>query len=123
MKIYPLLVLLFLTSNIALGQVEQNTEIESIDISQEALNESNELNDILNLSEEQKAQVYEIIYGILIKNDQVHSMKLIEEDKKAIIKRNEEAKTQMIMNVLDCKQKPIYERHPLRWKHPDGVGW
>ena len=120
MKIYPLLVLLFLTSNIALGQISQNTEIETIDINQEALNESNELNDLLNLSEQQKAQVYEIIYGILIKNEQVHSMKLIEEDKKAIIKRNEEAKIHMIMNVLVGKQKPIYESHTAPLIHPDG---
>jgi len=119
MKIYHLLVLLFLTSNIALGQVDQNTEIEPIDINQEALNESNELNDLLNLSEQQKAQVYEIIYGILIKNEQVHSMKLIEEDKKAIIKQNGEAKIHMIMDVLVGKQKGLYESHVSPLVIPD----
>jgi len=119
MKIYPLLILLFLTSNIALGQVEQTTEIETVDINKKALNESNELNDLLNLSEEQKAHVYEIIYGILIKSEQVHSMKLINEDKKAIIKRNEEAKTQMIMSILVGKQKGLYESHVSPLVIPD----
>ena len=120
MKIYYLLALLLFISNTTLGQVEQATENESIDLNQKAINETNELNELLNLSEEQRAQVYEIIYGILIKNEQVHSMKLIEEDKKAIIKQNEEAKIHMIMNVLVGKQKPIYESHTVRSKHPDG---
>jgi hypothetical protein len=120
MKIYYLLALLLFTSNITLGQVKQATEIESIDLNQEAINETNELNELLNLSEEQKAQVYEIIHGILIKNNQVKLMKLIEEDKKAIIKQNEEAKTQMIMNVLVGKQKPTYENHVAPLIDPDG---
>ena len=123
MKIYYLLALLLFTSNYTLGQVEQATEIEDVDINHKAINETNELNDLLHLSEEQEAQVYEIIYGILIKNEQVYSMKLIEEDKKAIIKRNEEAKTQMIMNVLIGKQKPTYENHVAPLIDPDGPSY
>ena len=123
MKIYYLLALLLFTSNYTLGQVEQATEIEYVDINHKAINETNELNDLLHLSEEQEAQVYEIIYGILIKNEQVYSMKLIEEDKKAIIKRNEEAKTQMIMNVLIGKQKPTYENHVAPLIDPDGPSY
>ena len=62
------------------------------------------------LSQEQKEQIYEIISGILIKNNQVKSMKLIEEDKKAIIVRNEKSKSLMIMEILIGKQKTLYEK-------------
>lgn len=123
MKIYYLLALLFFTSNITLGQVEQTTKIQTIDLNQEAINETNELNELLNLSAEQRDQVYEMIYGILIKNEQVHSMKLIEEDKKAIIEQNEEAKTQMILNILVGKQKAIYENLTTPLISPDGPSY
>lgn len=105
-----LIFLFLLISTITLGQIpeESNSEINSIESLPQ--NELEELDVLLNLSQEQKEQIYEIISGILIKNNQVKSMKLIEEDKNAIIERNEKSKSLMIMEILIGKQKTLYEK-------------
>ena len=105
-----LIFLFLLTSTISLGQISENTNNESNSIESLSQNELEDLNLLLNLSQEQKEQIYEIISGVLIKNNQVKSMKLIEEDKKAIIERNEKSKSLMIMEILIGKQKTLYEK-------------
>lgn len=120
MKIIHLLTLLvFITTN-GLSQSIQDSELQEISIEQLSENELDELDGYLHLSQEQKEQVYEIIHGILIKNNQVKLMKLIEEDKKAIIERNKVSKFNMIMNVLVGKQKPAYENHVTPLIDSDG---
>lgn len=110
-KSYLIFLFLFLlTSTITLGQISENTNNESNSIESLSQNELEDLNLLLNLSQEQKEQIYEIISGVLIKNNQVKSMKLIEEDKKAIIERNEKSKSLMIMEILIGKQKTLYEK-------------
>lgn len=105
-----LIFLFLLTYTITLGQVSEKSNYEVNSIEYLSHNELEDLDELLNLSQEQKEQIYEIISGVLIKNDQVKSMKLIEEDKKAIIDRNEKSKSQMIMEILIGKQKTLYEK-------------
>ena len=105
-----LIFLFLLTSTITLGQISENTNNESNSIESLSQSELEELDVLLNLSQEQKEQIYEIISGVLIKNNQVKSMKLIEEDKNAIIERNEKSKSHMIMEILIGKQKTLYEK-------------
>ena len=108
-KIY-LIFLFLLISTITLGQITEESNLDINSIESLSQNELEELDVLLNLSQEQKEQIYEIISGILIKNNQVKSMKLIEEDKKAIIVRNEKSKSLMIMEILIGKQKTLYEK-------------
>ena len=105
-----LIFLFLLISTITLGQLTEESNLEINSIESLSQNELEELDVLLNLSQEQKEQIYEIISGILIKNNQVKSMKLIEEDKKAIIERNEKSKSLMIMEILIGKQKTLYEK-------------
>ena len=110
MKKAYLIFLFLLISTITLGQIPEESNLEINSIESLPQNELEELDVLLNLSQEQKEQIYEIISGILIKNNQVKSMKLIEEDKKAIIERNEKSKSLMIMEILIGKQKTLYEK-------------
>lgn len=105
-----LIFLFILISTITLGQILEESYLEINSIESLSQNELEELDVLLNLSQEQKEQIYEIISGILIKNNQVKSMKLIEGDKKAIIERNEKSKSLMIMEILIGKQKTLYEK-------------
>ena len=105
-----LIFLFLLISTITLGQIPEESNLEINSIESLSQNELEELDVLLNLSQEQKEQIYEIISGILIKNNQVKSMKLIEEDKNAIIERNEKSKSHMIMEILIGKQKTLYEK-------------
>ena len=110
MNKFYLLFLLLLTSNISLGQISEEFNYEVNNIESLPQNELEDLDELLNLSQEQKERIYEIISGVLIKNNQVKSMKLIEEDKKAIIERNAKSKSLMIMEILIGKQKTLYEK-------------
>ena len=105
-----LIFLFLLISTVTLGQISEESNLEINSIESLSQNELEKLDVLLNLSQEQKEQIYEIISGILIKNNQVKSMKLIEEDKKAIIERNEKSKSLMIMEILIGKQKTLYEK-------------
>ena len=105
-----LIFLFLITSTITLGQMSEESNFDTNSIESISQNELEELDVLLNLSQEQKEQIYEIISGILIKNNQVKSMKLIEEDKNAIIERNEKSKSHMIMEILIGKQKTLYEK-------------
>ena len=105
-----LLFLFLLTSTITLGQISEESNYEVNSLESLSQNELEDLDELLNLSQVQKKRIYEIISGVLIKNNQVKSMKLIEEDKKAIIERNEKSKSHMIMEILIGKQKTLYEK-------------
>lgn len=111
MKLIYFLSFSLLISSTSISQSTQGSKKESIDINKNAQSEADKLKELLSLSEEQYANVHEIIHGLLIKNDQVSSMKLIEEDKKALLKNNTAAKIHMIMNMLIGKQKVIYETY------------
>ena len=111
MRMFKLLILFVLISLNGLGQNNQSTINQNTNTEQMTQNELNDLDNLVNLSLEQKEQVFEIIHGILIKNKQVKSMKLIEADKKGILQRNNKAKIDMIYDLLNGTQKPLYKKH------------
>ena len=111
MRMFKLLILFVLISLNGLGQNNQSTINQNTKTEQMTQNELNDLDNLVNLSLEQKEQVFEIIHGILIKNKQVKSMKLIEADKKGILQRNKKAKIDMIYDLLNGTQKPLYKKH------------
>ena len=119
MRIFKLLILFVLISLNGLGQNNQSTINQNINTEQMTQNELNDLDNLVNLSFEQKEQVFEIIHGILIKNEQVKSMKLIEVDKKGILQRNNKAKIDMIYNLLNGTQKPLYKKHLAAQSSPE----
>jgi|GEM_PF-1606273 len=111
MRIIKLLVLFISISINGISQTDQLNENQVINIEQSSQNELDGLNNLLHLSPEQKEQIFDIIHGVLIKNKQVQSMKLIAADKKDILTRNNNAKIDMIKNVLIGKQKPLYTQY------------
>ena len=111
MRIIKLLVLFISISINGISQTDQLDENQAINIEQSSQNELDGLNNLLHLSPEQKEQIFDIIHGVLIKNKQVQSMKLIAADKKDILTRNNNAKIDMIKNVLIGKQKPLYTQY------------
>jgi len=111
MRIIKLLVLFISISINGISQTDQLNENQVIKIEQSSQNELDGLNNLLHLSPEQKEQIFDIIHGVLIKNKQVQSMKLIAADKKDILTRNNNAKIDMIKNVLIGKQKPLYTQY------------
>ena len=111
MRIIKLLVLFISISINGISQTDQLNENEVINIEQSSQNELDGLNNLLHLSPEQKEQIFDIIHGVLIKNKKVQSMKLIAADKKDILTRNNNAKIDMIKNVLIGKQKPLYTQY------------
>ena len=121
MRIIKLLTLFVLISINGLSQNNQSIENQNINIEQMSQNELDDLDNLLNLSLEQKEQVFEIIRGVLIKNNQVKSMKLIEADKKDILQRNSKAKIDMIYDLLNGTQKPLYKKHLATQVSPEGL--
>ena len=119
MRMFKLLILFVLISLNGLGQNNQSTINQNTNTEQMTQNELNDLDNLVNLSLEQKEQVFEIIHGILIKNKQVKSMKLIEADKKGILQRNKKAKIDMIYNLLNETQKPLYKKHLAAQSSPE----
>ncbi|MDC0302400.1 hypothetical protein OAL39_01710 [bacterium] len=111
MRIIKLLLLFISISTNGISQIDQLNQNQVINIEQLSQNELDELNSLLQLSPEQKEQVFDIIHGVLIKNKQVQSMKLIEADKKDILARNNNAKIDMIKNVLIGNQMPLYTQY------------
>ena len=111
MRIIKLLVLFISISINGISQTDQLNENQVINIEQSSQDELDGLNNLLHLSPEQKEQIFDIIHGVLIKNKQVQSMKLIVADKKDILTRNNNAKIDMIKNVLIGKQKPLYTQY------------
>jgi len=111
MRIIKLLVLFLSISINGISQTYQLNENQAINIEQSSQDELDGLNNLLHLSPEQKEQIFDIIHGVLIKNKQVQSMKLIVADKKDILTRNNNAKIDMIKNVLIGKQKPLYTQY------------
>ena len=121
MRIIKLLTLFVLISINGLSQNNQPIENHNINIEKMSQNELDDLDNLLNLSLEQKEQVFEIIRGVLIKNKQVKSMKLIEADKKDILQRNSKAKIDMIYDLLNETQKPLYKKHLATQVSPEGL--
>ena len=108
MKNIILLNLLLFISTITLCQDSQGVDLQNNNIENSIENEVSDLTYLLNLNEVQILQITNIVSGINIKNAQVSTMNLIQEDKEEILERNNNAKTNMIIGQLNEAQKAIY---------------
>ena len=108
MKVIKLLTLSLLISTNCFSQESENTVNQINSTENKYITELEDLKSLLDLNAEQVQQVSSILEGIEQKNGQVSSMNLIQEDKDAIIERNQQAKAAMIVAVLNEEQKVIY---------------
>ena len=108
MKIFKLLVLSLLISINCFSQSTENTVNQINNTEENTASELEILKTLLSLNEEQIEKISNILEGINQKNSQVSNMNLIQEDKDAILERNQQAKAAMIVAVLNEEQKVIY---------------
>ena len=108
MKILKLLALSLLISINCFSQSTENTVNQINNTEENTASELEILKTLLSLNEEQIEKISNILEGINQKNSQVSDMNLIQEDKDAILERNQQAKAAMIVAVLNEEQKVIY---------------
>ena len=108
MKIFKLLALSLLISINCFSQPTENTVNQINNTEENTASELESLKTLLSLNEEQIEKISNILEGINQKNSQVSDMNLIQEDKDAILERNQQAKAAMIVAVLNEEQKAIY---------------
>ena len=108
MKNIILLNLLLLISTTTLCQESQNIESQNNNTEKSIENEVSDLTYLLNLNEVQILQITDIVSGINIKNAQVSTMNLVQEDINEMLESNAAAKSIMILKILNENQKVIY---------------
>jgi len=108
MKIFKLLALSLLMSINCFSQSNENTVNQINNTAENTTSELESLKTLLSLNEEQVEKISNILEGISQKNSQVSDMNLIQEDKDAILERNQQAKASMIVAILNEEQKVIY---------------
>ena len=108
MKNIILLNLLLFISTITLCQDSQGVDLQNNNIENSIENEFSDLTYLLNLNEVQILQITNIVSGINIKNAQVSTMNLIQEDINEMLESNAAAKSTMIVKILNENQKVIY---------------
>lgn len=108
MKIFKLLALSLLISINCFSQSIENTVNQTNNTEENTTSELESLKTLLSLNEEQLEKISNILEGISQKNSQVSDMNLIQEDKDAILERNQQAKASMIVAILNEEQKIIY---------------
>ena len=108
MKNIILLNLLLFISTITLCQDSQGVDLQNNNIENSIENEVSDLTYLLNLNEVQILQITNIVSGINIKNAQVSTMNLIQEDINEMLESNAAAKSTMIVKILNENQKVIY---------------
>ena len=99
--------LLFISTN-TLCQESQNIESQNNNTENSIENEVSDLTYLLNLNEVQILQITDIVSGINIKNAQVSTMNLVQEDINEMLESNAAAKSIMILKILNENQKVIY---------------
>lgn len=97
MKAITILCFSFFLGMTAFAQTAQTPE-------QNAQNLTKSQTTLLNLTPEQQEQVYTIHLGIAQKNQGILATNYTEEQKKAIIKSNEDARMLMLKNILTAEQ-------------------
>ena len=108
MKIFKLLALSLLMSINCFSQSIENTVNQTNNTEENITSKLECLKTLLSLNEEQVEKISNILEGISQKNSQVSDMNLIQEDKDAILERNQQAKASMIVAILNEEQKIIY---------------
>ncbi|OJX37101.1 MAG: hypothetical protein BGO87_15165 [Flavobacteriia bacterium 40-80] len=64
----------------------------------------------LQLNETQKESVYEIVSGIMKKNDEINHSKFSSEEKKQILEDNKKAEAEMLKGILSEEQFARYQK-------------
>jgi hypothetical protein len=108
MKVLKLVFLSLLTSINCFSQSTENAVNQINNTEENTTSELESLKTLLGLNQEQIEKISNILEGINQKNSQVSDMNLIQEDKDAILERNQQAKAAMIVAVLNEEQKVIY---------------
>ncbi len=108
MKNIILFNLLLFISTTTLCQESQNIESQNNNTEYSIESEVSDLTYLLNLNEVQILQITDIVSGINIKNAQVSTMNLVQEDINEMLESNAAAKSTMIVKILNETQKVIY---------------
>ena len=108
MKNIILFNLLLFISTTTLCQESQNIESQNNNTEYSTESEVSDLTYLLNLNEVQILQITDIVSGINIKNAQVSTMNLVQEDINEMLESNAAAKSIMILKILNENQKVIY---------------
>ena len=108
MKNIILFNLLLFISTTTLCQESQNIESQNNNTEYSTESEVSDLTYLLNLNEVQILQITDIVSGINIKNAQVSTMNLVQEDINEMLESNAAAKSTMIVKILNETQKVIY---------------
>ena len=100
-KIQVLLFSLFLITSFTYSQTKSAEE--------RALEQTAKLKSELNLTATQESSIYEINYGIILKNDALRNSSYTEEVKIAALQQNKEARKSMIKGILTPEQYASFE--------------
>ncbi|MCX6191939.1 MAG: hypothetical protein NT109_06625 [Flavobacteriia bacterium] len=100
-KIQVLLFSLFLITSFTYSQTKSAEE--------RALEQTAKLKSELNLTATQESSIYEINYGIILKNDALRNSSYTEEVKTAALQQNKEARKSMIKGILTPEQYASFE--------------
>jgi hypothetical protein len=109
-KIQILLFSIFILSSVAYSQTQSPEE--------RALAQTETMKVELALTSVQETSVYDVNFGIIIKNDQIKNSTYPEDQKKQIIQQNNEARKLMLKNILTVDQ---YSKLELRLKERQEV--
>ena len=102
-KIQILLFSIFILSSVSYSQTQSPEE--------RALAQTETMKVELALTSVQETSVYDVNFGIIIKNDQIKNSTYPEDQKKQIIQQNNEARKLMLKNILTVDQ---YSKLELR---------
>jgi hypothetical protein len=100
-KIQVLLFSLFLITSFTYSQTKSAEE--------RALEQTAKLKSELNLTATQETSIYEINYGIILKNDALRNSSYTEEVKNAALQQNKEARKSMFKAILTPEQFTSFE--------------
>ena len=100
-KIQVLLFSLFLITSFTYSQTKSAEE--------RALEQTAKLKSELNLTATQETSIYEINYGIILKNDALRNSSYTEEVKNAALQQNKEARKSMFKAILTPEQYSSFE--------------
>ena len=95
-KIQILLFSIFILSSVSYSQTQSPEE--------RALAQTETMKVELALTSVQETSVYDVNFGIIIKNDQIKNSTYPEDQKKQIIQQNNEARKLMLKNILTVDQ-------------------
>lgn len=103
MKKFILLSIAILTFNMVSIAQTQTPE-------QRAKAQTEKMTTELNLSTSQVASVYEVNYGIILKNEAMRNATYTEDVKKQAIQQNNEARKSMLKSILTVDQYRLFEQ-------------